>query len=187
VTIPNLITVARLFIVPVIVWLIVTGRFTAAFWVFVAAGVSDAVDGFIAKHFNAESELGAHLDPVADKALLMSIYITLATVNEIPFWLVVIVVSRDMLIIGGVVLAWMLARPVAMHPLFVSKSNTLAQIVLAAVVLGDLAFPIDMHTARALLVVLTALLTVLSAVAYVVDWLRHMSEIDGSHQGEPTP
>ena len=175
-TIPNLITVMRLFLVPVVVLLIKDGEHAAAFWIFVIAGASDAVDGFIAKHFDSVSELGAYLDPIADKALLVSIYITLAMVGEVPFWLVVAVVSRDLLIVGGVLLSWMLERPVEMQPLMISKANTLAQIVLASVVLGDLAFSIDMSALRHLLVILTAVLTVLSAIAYLIDWLRHMTE-----------
>lgn len=74
---PNLITVARLLLVPVTIWLIISGRVEAAFWLFVLAGVSDAVDGFIAKHFNATTTIGAYLDPIADKALLSGVFVTL--------------------------------------------------------------------------------------------------------------
>jgi len=176
VTLPNFITLSRLFLVPLVVWLIGEGHTWYAFWVFVAAGVSDAVDGFIAKRFGLTSELGAHLDPIADKALLVSIYVALGFKGDIPPWLVIMVVSRDVLIVGGVVLSWMMNHPVAMRPLAVSKANTLMQIVLAALVLGSLAFGVDIGNPIQLVVILVALLTVVSAIAYCAEWVRHMSE-----------
>ena len=87
------------------------------------------------------SELGAYLDPIADKALLVSIYVTFAIPAQLPVWLAILVVSRDLLIIGGVVLSWMLDQPIEMRPRMISKVNTVFQIVLAAVVLADQAFP----------------------------------------------
>ena len=184
-TIPNLITIARLFVVPLIIWLIVSGQPVWAFWAFVAAGVSDAVDGFIARRFHLKSDLGAYLDPLADKALLVSIYLTLTVLNDIPVWLTILVVSRDVLIIGGMVLAWMVAYPMIPRPHFVSKINTTAQIVLATLVLADLAFPPDLAMLRQLMVALVGILTVGSAAIYAVDWIRHMSgdEAPGSADG----
>ena len=179
-TIPNFITIGRLILVPLIMWLIVADKPTTAFWFFVAAGISDAVDGFLARQFNMRSDLGTYLDPLADKALLVSIYIVFAVLAEIPVWLAMVVVSRDLLIVGGVVLAWMLGRPVAMHPRTVSKVNTVAQIVLAAVVLGDLAFPPDFAEVRAILVYVVAALTITSTAVYLVDWVRHMSASEAS-------
>src|SRR5262249_30676988 len=83
-------------------------------------------------------ELGAYLDPIADKTLLVSIYVTLGLAGHLPVWLVIAVVSRDILIVGAVVLSWMLSRPLTMHPLLISKVNTFAQIVLAGLVLAEL-------------------------------------------------
>ncbi|MGH6925977.1 MAG: CDP-alcohol phosphatidyltransferase family protein, partial [Propylenella sp.] len=105
-TIPNFITIARLIGVPLIVWLMIADRFVEATALFVVAGISDAVDGFIAKRFGAASQLGAYLDPIADKALLVSIYVTLGLADHLPVWLVIAVVSRDILIVGAVVLSW---------------------------------------------------------------------------------
>jgi cardiolipin synthase len=172
--VPNLITLARLFAVPVVVWAISTGEIALAFWLFVAAGISDAIDGFIAKRFHLQSELGAYLDPLADKALLVSIYVSLGIVAAIPVWLAVLVVARDLLIIGAILLSVLLLRPVAVRPIPISKVNTLAQILLAAVVLGDRTFMIGMDTLKALLEWLVAGLTIASAGAYLVDWLGHM-------------
>ena len=129
--IPNTLTLARIVLVPLVVWLIVTHEMTAAFVLFLLAGVSDAADGYLAKRFQWRTELGAYLDPIADKLLLMSIYVTLGFSNHLPAWLVIAVVSRDILIIGAFLLSWVLSRPVPVHPLLVSKANTLAQIVLA--------------------------------------------------------
>lgn len=174
VTIPNLITIARLFLVPLTVWLIVSEEAVLAFWVFVLAGVSDGVDGFIARQFNQRSYLGGFLDPLADKVLLVSIYVTFAIVGDLPAWLAILVVSRDLLIVGGVVLSWMLDKPIAMHPRAISKVNTLAQIVLASIVLADQAFAPDFGAITEVMVVLVGLLTLGSAGVYVVDWVRHM-------------
>ena len=130
-SIPNLITLGRVILVPVVFWLLLTGELKAAFLVFVVAGISDAVDGFLAKRFNWETELGAYLDPIADKLLIVCIFIALGVTGRLPSWLVITVVSRDVLIVIAVVLSWLLGHPTPMKPLAVSKINTVAQIVLA--------------------------------------------------------
>ncbi len=183
-TIPNLITIGRLVLVPLIVWLMITGQSPAAFVVFIVAGVSDGVDGFLARGFNLRSTLGSYLDPLADKALLVSIYISLAVLAEVPLWVVILVVSRDLFIIGAVVLSWMLDQPVEMRPLAISKVNTVVQIVLAGVVLGDLALGLDLHMVRMILAYLVGILTVGSAAVYLVDWVRHMG-LGESAAGSP--
>jgi cardiolipin synthase len=174
-TIPNFITIARLLTVPLIVWLMIADRFVEATILFVLAGLSDAADGFIATRFAAKSELGAYLDPVADKALLVSVFVTLGFKGVLPAWLIVLVVSRDLFIIGGMLLAYVLSNPMAVRPLWVSKANTTAQILLLALVLGEASgvevFAPFLTTA----VLAVAALTVASAGAYVIEWLRHMA------------
>ena len=177
---PNLITIFRIFMVPLIVWLIITGQYMVAFAVFVIAGMSDGVDGFIAKRFNQATELGAYLDPIADKLLLVSIYVSLGFREILPAWLVILVVSRDILIIGAFLLSWLMDRPVPVTPLMVSKANTTAQIVLAALVLGGLGFGLDLGDLVRLTSVVVAALTVLSAAAYLRLWLMHMANGNGS-------
>src|SRR6202035_4268592 len=98
---PNLISLGRLLLVPLAISLILDGKYWAAFWVFVVAGISDALDGFIAKRFNRRTRLGALLDPVADKAMLVSVYVALGLVHELWTWLVILVVFRDVMIVGG--------------------------------------------------------------------------------------
>jgi cardiolipin synthase len=175
VTLPNFITIARLIGVPLIVWLMIGDRYLAATMIFIAAGVSDAADGFIAKRFQATSELGAYLDPVADKALLVSVFVTLGLKGVLPPWLIVLVVSRDLFIIGGMLLAYMLGTPMAVRPLWVSKVNTTAQIVLIALVLGDRSGIALLDMLIPFTVIAVAVLTVASATAYLIEWVRHMA------------
>jgi cardiolipin synthase len=175
VSIPNLITLGRILLVPVVVWAIASGAMMMAFVLFVIAGISDAVDGFLAKRFNMTSELGAYLDPLADKALIVSIYVTLGIAGTIPRWLVILVVSRDIMIIGGVILSWLLGRPLQMRPLLISKLNTLAQIVFASVVLASLGFRLRTDELVQGLMVIVGALTLLSVAAYLREWLRHMN------------
>ena len=142
-SIPNLITLGRILLVPVVVWVITSGEMRIAFLLFVAAGISDAVDGFLAKNFHMASELGAYLDPLADKALIVSIYISLGIAGALPIFLVILVVSRDIMIISAFLLSWLVGRPMPVRPLLVSKANTVAQILLAALVLAEHAFNFD--------------------------------------------
>ncbi len=174
-TIPNFITIARLLGVPLIVWLMIADRFVEATILFVIAGISDAADGFIAKRFGATSELGAYLDPIADKALLVSVFVTLGFKGVLPAWLTVLVVSRDLFIVGGLLLSYILANPMEVRPLRVSKANTVAQILLIALVLGDRSGATVFQPFLAAAVLAVAALTVASAAAYLVEWVRHMT------------
>jgi len=174
-SIPNLITLARILMVPVVVWAIASHTMWLAFVLFLLAGVSDAVDGFIAKRFGMTTELGAYLDPLADKALIVSIYLTLGINGDIPPWLVILVVSRDILIVGGIILSWLMDNPLKIKPLWVSKLNTVAQIVFACVVLGSLGFNIQVANLRLVLMGAVAVLTLLSIGAYLNEWVRHMN------------
>jgi cardiolipin synthase len=181
-SIPNLITLGRILLVPVVVWAIYNGSMLLAFMLFLIAGISDAVDGFLAKRFNMSSELGAYLDPLADKTLIVSIYVTLGIAGKIPGWLVILVVSRDIMIVGAVVLSRLIGSPVRVKPLLVSKLNTAAQIVFACVLLGSLGFNVDTtsDTYRYPITVLMGLvagLTLLSVAAYVAEWVRHMNSV----------
>ncbi|MCV6548033.1 MAG: CDP-alcohol phosphatidyltransferase family protein [Cohaesibacter sp.] len=179
-TLPNIITIARLFLVPVIVWLMIDGLYVSAFWIFVIAGLSDAIDGAIARKFNLQSDLGAHLDPLADKALLVSIYVTMGFMLEIPTWIVIAVVSRDILIIGAVLLSWVMGQPVEMKPLVISKANTTFQIIFAGIILADLSSFADLSIERLILGYIVAFLTLSSAGAYLLSWLTHMGQSDSN-------
>ena len=170
-SIPNIITFGRILAVPVAVYFILAGELGVAFWLFGGAGVSDAVDGAVARMFRARTVLGAYLDPIADKALLVSVYVSLGHIGELPLWLVILVVFRDLMIVGGVMLLYTLKESLAMQPLYISKINTAVQIALAAAVLAPagLGLP-DFHLfGMALVPLLTwacAATTVLSGLAY---------------------
>jgi cardiolipin synthase (CMP-forming) len=162
-------------LVPVVVWAIVSGEMRGAFLLFLLAGISDGVDGFLAKRFQMKSELGAYLDPLADKALIVSIYISLGIAKALPIFLVILVVSRDIMIVSAFMLTLLIGKPMAVRPLLVSKANTAAQILLAVVVLGENAFNIDASLATQLLMALVAVLTLLSIAFYLAEWVRHMN------------
>jgi cardiolipin synthase len=174
-SIPNLITLARILLVPVIIWAITAGEMRIAFLVFLIAGLSDLVDGFLAKRFGMATELGAYLDPLADKAMIVSIYVALGIAGAIPRWLVILVVSRDIMIVSAVMLSWLVDKPVTLKPLIVSKLNTVAQILLALLVVATLAFQFDADLAIKALIGLTAVLTTLSIAFYLGEWVRHMN------------
>jgi cardiolipin synthase (CMP-forming) len=174
-TLPNLITIARLVMVPLVIVTIGQGQWMAAFALFVAAGVSDAVDGYIAKRFDMRTELGAYLDPLADKALLVSIYVTLSITGVLPGWLAITVVSRDIMIVAAIILSRLMDRPVAIRPLFISKLNTAAQIAFAVLVLATKAFEIRTGQFEDAAMFAVAALTIASAAAYLARWLKHMA------------
>ncbi|MGB6662723.1 MAG: CDP-alcohol phosphatidyltransferase family protein [Xanthobacteraceae bacterium] len=173
--IPNLITLGRIILVPIVVWAIVSGQMRIAFILFVVAGVSDGIDGFLAKRFQMKSELGAYLDPLADKALIVSIYISLGIAMALPIFLVILVVSRDIMIVGAFLLSLLVGKPMPIRPLMVSKANTAAQIVLAVLVLAEQAFSFDVALASQLMIALVAILNLLSIAFYLAEWVRHMN------------
>ena len=174
-SIPNLITLARILLVPVVVWAITSGEMGVAFLLFLAGGISDAVDGFLAKRFDMVTELGTYLDPLADKAMIVSIYVALGVAEAIPRWLVILVVSRDIMIVGAIMLSWLVHKPVTLKPLMVSKLNTVAQIVLALLVLAALGLGFQAELAVMVFTALVAALTLLSIAFYVAEWVRHMN------------
>jgi cardiolipin synthase len=180
-SIPNLITLARILSVPIVVWAITSGQMRIAFLLFLAAGISDGIDGFLAKRFHMTSELGAYLDPLADKALIVSIYVSLGVAGALPIFLVILVVSRDIMIVSAFMLSLLVGRPMPIRPLMVSKANTVAQIVLATLVLAEQAFGFDAAVASELVMGLVAALTLLSIAFYLAEWVRHMNSFGAGH------
>jgi cardiolipin synthase len=177
--IPNFITLLRLLTVPLIIWLILQDQNAYAFGLFILSGGSDAIDGALARRFGSVSELGKILDPIADKALLVSIYITLGVRGGMPSWIVITVVSRDVLIVGGILLAYLMNKPLEINPSKVSKINTASQIALAAMVLFNLGFNGIVHGiapwAIEAMIILVAITTVLSGALYLLTWVRSMT------------
>jgi cardiolipin synthase len=180
-SIPNLITLARILLVPVLVWAIIAGEMRLAFLLFLTAGISDAIDGFLAKRFGMATELGGYLDPLADKVLIVSIYVALGITGALPAWLVILVVSRDIMIVGAVILSWLVAHPVAMRPLPVSKLNTVAQIVFATLKLASLALGFSAEPVLKAMMGLVVVLTLLSIAFYLREWVRHMNSAEAGN------
>ncbi|WP_421695166.1 CDP-alcohol phosphatidyltransferase family protein [Aestuariivirga sp.] len=174
--IPNLISLVRLLLVPVTVWLLISEAYAPAFLTFIIAGASDGIDGYLARRFDWRSRLGAYLDALADKALLVSVFVTLGLLKVIPAWLVILVVSRDALIIGAVLLSRLMDHPVRVVPLMVSKVNTVAQILFVVAVLGLAGAGRNVSAVVEYGSIPVALLTVMSGAAYLMAWLRHMAE-----------
>jgi cardiolipin synthase len=168
----NLITISRLLMVVPLIWLIATDRVYAAFWLLVVAGMSDLLDGYIAKNFNARTDLGAYLDPIADKTLLDGIYIALALAGWLPLWLALLVVARDVLIVLGVALIQRRNALYRARPLLIGKINTFAQLSLAACTLAHAGGMIDLGVLISALIMAVSLTTILSATGYAVQGVR---------------
>ncbi len=174
-TLPNIITLARLCAVPATVWLMLHQRLDLAFILFVAAAASDAIDGWLARAMKLQSTLGALLDPVADKALLISVYVILAALGVLPDWLAILVVFRDLMIMGGLVVLWFLGLRPPIAPLLVSKLNTFSQLALAAAAMGSAGFGLDGGVAVSLLIAVAAATTIASGAAYLRGAARLMA------------
>ena len=176
---PNLISLARLLGAPLIVWLLLSDAWRAAFVIFVLAGLSDAIDGFLAKRLEMRSLVGAVLDPIADKTLLVAIYLTLGIQDAMSHWLVILVVSRDLLIVGGALMLFILNHGVHFAPTYVSKVNTALQIAFAAFVIGVLAFDLNgLAKLTSYLGFAVAASTVISGGGYLVAWARRVTAME---------
>jgi cardiolipin synthase len=165
---PNAISFARLCAVPVAIYLVLQHAWGAAFALFALAGVSDAIDGWLARR-QGGTALGAALDPLADKCLMVGMYITLAALGQLPAWLAILVVFRDVMIVGGLMLLWLYHHDVPIRPLSISKVNTGLQIGLVGGVLGLNAAGLAWPLLRLAAIWLVAISTAGSFAAY----LRH--------------
>ena len=174
--IPNLISVLRIFLSIPVVWALLDHRFEIALWLFAVAGVSDGLDGYLAKRYGWQSELGGLLDPLADKVLLVSSFLSLGWLGFIPVWLVLLVVFRDLLIVtGALIYHFRIGRLVA-SPSLVSKLNTTVQIVLVlAVVLDRALIPLPPLLLEGL-IWFTLVTTLGSGIGYVLEWSRKAAE-----------
>ena len=174
---PNLITICRIGLAPVLILLLKEQEYAASLAIFAIAGVSDGLDGFIAKRFHYESRLGSILDPLADKILLLSSYVMLTMLDYIPFWLVLTVAFRDLLIVGGYLVYTSMIGPVQLHPSWLSKFNTFLQITLVIVILGQQAFHLIYAPMVDVLIYGVLVSTVASGLHYLWIWLV-MKEVE---------
>ncbi len=168
--IPNALCVLRILLVAPTVWALFDGRFGLALLLVFLAGFSDGLDGFLAKRFGWRSRLGGLLDPLADKLLLVSLFLALAFLALIPWWLAGVVIGRDLVIVTGGIAYNMVVGPVEPDPSHASKLNTLAQLFCIVGVLAEhaLQWPMDpLITAAGAAVLVTS---VVSGLDYVIRW-----------------
>jgi cardiolipin synthase len=165
-TVPNLLTLTRILLTPLLVWLLLNRNLNYALAVFLIAGLTDGLDGLIARVFNQKSKLGAYLDPLADKLLLVSSFILLGRLHLAPSWLVIIAVSRDAIILLGLLMLMFHQIPVEIRPAVVSKATTLAQLITVLAALGSDLFPLPSWNYLVLFVI-TAALSVVSGFHYI--------------------
>ena len=174
--IPNLLTVLRILLTVPVAWLLLTRHYSSALALFAFAGISDGLDGYLAKHYGWESRLGSLLDPLADKLLLVLAFIALGWIGLIPIWLVVLVIARDLVIVSGAVYYHFQVERLEAAPSLLSKLNTLVQILLVILVVcdaGPLPLP-DVLIDGLIWAVLAT--TVLSGVTYVFVWTRRAKQ-----------
>jgi cardiolipin synthase len=174
--IPNLITLLRIILVPIIVILLIQGFFLKALIVFVVAGLSDALDGFLARVLHQQTALGAYLDPIADKALLASSFLTLSILHIIPSWLAVIVISRDFIILLGISVLSIMSISVEIRPTFISKVTTALQLITVLLALSLQCLPCSVNGIWSLVIYwVTAFFTIISGLNYMARGMELMN------------
>ena len=178
----NIITVVRLLFTPIIIWLIFSSYYYLGLIFFVLSGLSDALDGFIAKQFNQKTILGSYLDPVADKTLIVSSILALGYMGAIPSWLIILIVSRDLAILGAVIISWLVERSLKIEPIISSKINTFLQIFYIGLILLNLSSKEEIVYLNIFILptfsILIALSTLTSWFSYLILWLRSMGIIN---------
>lgn len=180
-TIPNLLTILRILLTPVLVWLLLAHRFNEALAVFFLAGMTDGLDGLIARVFHQKSKLGAYLDPLADKILLVTSFVLLGYLKRVPVWLVIVAVSRDAIIMLGLVSLMFHQVQVEIHPVPLSKLTTLFQLgtILAALSVQLVTLP---HWGYTVLFAITAVLSVVSGIQYISIGIGMLDSRRGHHE-----
>ena len=184
-TIPNVLTLLRLVAIPVFLILLVDFRYREALVVFVAAGITDALDGAIARLTHTKTTLGAYLDPAADKLLLMSAFVALAIMQDVPRWLTVVVLSRDVILVGGYFLLFtMTSQAMEVRPSVAGKISTFLQIAAVTVVLVARVYPGAIPPGvEGVLFLTTGIVTAAAGLQYMV---RGLVWLQGQGGGEPS-
>ncbi len=178
---PNSITIIRVILIPFFINLMVYGYYREALIVFVAAGITDALDGAIARLTKQQTELGAFLDPMADKLLIVSSFVTLVLLGRLPVWLVIIVVSRDVILAFGALIIYVTMHDLRVKPSFIGKTTTLLQLIVITLSLVLINYDTDYDGELGLMLILqwaTALVTIASGVQYVLRGMKLVG--DGS-------
>jgi len=169
--IPNTLTIFRILLVPVFIIFLINNNLWMALMIFILAGITDGLDGLIARVLNQRTLIGAYLDPIADKFLLISAYLALTIKNMLPAWLSVIVITRDIIILSGIALLFLMAKKFVIRPSLLSKATTVSQILAIIAVLSDIE---NYYLIQ--IVVVTALLTIGSCFQYIYRGILIMGE-----------
>lgn len=169
---PNAICIARIILVGPIVWALLEGRYLLALLLIVTAGVSDGVDGFLARRFDWRTRLGSLLDPSADKLLLVSVFVTMAIIGLVPVWLALLVVLRDLVIVVGASVYQFLIAPVAGEPTVISKLNTTCQLTFIFFTLMAAEFAWPPAISVTVLGAAVFFTSVVSGLDYVISWTK---------------
>lgn len=173
--IPNIITGARIVCVPFFVWLLFHHQYERSLILVLLMGLSDALDGFLARWYNWKTTLGAYLDPLADKIMLLTAFVSFAVLGWIPWWLAIIIVARDVVLLVGAVYYHLSTRQLKMEPLAISKINTFVQIVLAVSLIYSQVNPVHTQIISALMTIV-AVTTLASGSQYIVEWSRRAAK-----------
>ena len=167
--IPNLLTLTRIGLVPILLVLLQSHQYVWSLLVFMLAGVTDGLDGYIARRFNAKTKLGALLDPIADKCLLVASYVMLSSLSLIPFWLMIVVVFRDIVIVSGYLLLVIFFGKIEIRPLLISRVNTVLQILYILFVLMSLACSLEIGALEVGLFEIDLFLSILSYIVLITS------------------
>ncbi|MEJ2067434.1 MAG: CDP-diacylglycerol--glycerol-3-phosphate 3-phosphatidyltransferase [Deltaproteobacteria bacterium] len=176
--VPNTLSILRILSIPVFVIFLLYDRFFVALLIFIGAGITDGLDGLIARVFNQKTAIGAYLDPIADKLMLITSFIVLAILRIIPGWLTVIVISRDVIILLGVLLLQLTSHKVEIKPIFIGKASTVMQLVTIAWALVT-QFSMVMKSVFPAIIWVTAGLTALSGLFYIYIGTKYFNELGG--------
>lgn len=172
--IPNFLTIFRILLVPVFVIFVINGELELALIVFIVAGITDGLDGLIARVLNQRTVIGTYLDPIADKMLLISAYLSLTLKNLLPVWLSVTVISRDVIIISGIAIISLMGKTADIRPSMISKFTTVFQILTVIITLYPNPFtPRQIQ----LFIVSAALFTIISGLQYMYRGIKTMGDI----------
>lgn len=172
---PNLLTALRLCAAPLTAYLILNYQFVPAVGVFAFAGLSDVLDGYLARRLSPGSRFGVYLDPAADKLLMLASVVTLTMIGEVPLWLTVLVIGRDLAIVLGVGIAWLFALPLNVEPLAIGKISTVVQVSYIGLILLLRAVGMVLPMVVLAGAVLAGAITVASWFAYGQVWFRALA------------
>lgn len=174
-TVPNFLTFLRLALTPLVIWLLFDERLRLAALIFLCAGITDWFDGYLARIFKSETNLGRLFDPIADKVLLVGTYTALGILGVLPLWITGIIIARDIMIIGGSFLVWYHQLSIQLEPLVISKINTFFQIILVLLVLcrGFLEQSETLSSLIQIIIYVTLTTTIVSGFTYAKTYFQH--------------